>query len=147
MVSAELSTFIICTRLCSVATLGIIGLDRYEALTKFAHQRLLTVKKSSVAICLVWVCSLITVLSSSLLTNSKNRTGSTVIISTWIFICCAVTILSLLFAARKIRKHRQQIVEMFGPRQAQAEIKFTKSVIGLCLCYGVFLLPHLTVAY
>jgi hypothetical protein len=71
-------------------------------------------------------------------------------ISVWITVCCSCTCTTLSAAAKKIRNHRQEINTMFGPRQATAEISFTRRpwpwpsrfykeyhYVVIVLCYSV----------
>ncbi|XP_031571655.1 neuropeptide receptor 15-like, partial [Actinia tenebrosa] len=151
--------FLICLfNFVSLGTLLVIGIDRYQALIKFAHQRTLDLKRSIFAICLVWLCS-ITVVVVFIVTwpnqctdfyssrledrNTDNYYPMRItIISIWITVCCTVTGRSLLMAASRIRKQQQKIKTMFGPVQAAAQISFTKGVIGLLLCYVVLWIPY-----
>lgn len=143
----------------TLGTLVVIGIDRYEALTKFPHQRTLDVKRSIFAITLVWLCSIAVVVlftvtwptqcTSPFATPrqviQENKTPYHAIrittISIWITVCCTVSCTALLLAAKRIRKHRQEINTMFGPVQAAAQISFTNGVIALSLCYIILWIP------
>jgi heme/copper-type cytochrome/quinol oxidase subunit 2 len=116
-----------------LATFGVIGFDRYEALTKFAHQRTLTIRKTVLVVCLVWMSAIVVVIvfctilpsnciyfykpfrhSSYQPHNSRYKVAITLV---WITAsCCISTCYYLLFTEVRIRNHRHEINTMFGPR-------------------------------
>ncbi|EDO32502.1 predicted protein [Nematostella vectensis] len=140
----------------TLATLNMIGYDRYEALTKFPAQRKLTITRSCVFVALAWGVSvfLATLLfygpTKPICTqmclardlsvayenpNSRRSLVRVVIISVYIASCCNCTIASLLKATWAVRSHRQRIEAMYGDVRAQAEVDFTKVCAAIALTY------------
>lgn len=139
----------------NLGTLAVVSRDRFDALTKFPHERLLTLKRARFVVVGLWFLSVLSgtltvtgpmELSCPAIDNLPSQTsgaviGRILIVSVWMCVCITLTCHWLSSAARRIRKHRQQIQEMFGGRQALMEVRFTKTVAACSVTYLLFWLP------
>ncbi|XP_048577436.1 uncharacterized protein LOC125559786 [Nematostella vectensis] len=143
--------------LATLATLVAIGYDRFEALTKFPGQRKLTVSLSWALAILTWgVTTAVAVilyrgplepkcdkkcvkpdLTLAISSNHANAhlLGRALMVSAYIFICCVLTVTSLLRATWAIRRHHQQIEAMYGVMRARKEVDFTKVCAAIMVTY------------
>ena len=147
----------------NLSTLATIAIDRFEALTRFQHQRKFRTRTAVYATFALWTLSLAVAMAicreqpttvpfcaygsgTSFTTVYKDLIARVVIIAIFVATCCNVFTQFLLLAARHIRKHRNQMEEMFGPREGQQKIDFTKICIAFSFAYIVTWVPYGVVA-
>jgi hypothetical protein len=64
------------------------------------------------------------------------------LVTIWITTCCSITCTKFILTARNIRNHQQRIIDMFGPRKANIEIRFTNTCIAISLTFILLWAPY-----
>ena len=143
----------------NLSTLATIAIDRFEALTRFEHQRKFRFKTAVYGTFAIWTLSLAVAMvtcreqattvpfcayasETSFATVYKDLIARVLIITLFVSTCCSVITHFLLLAARHIRKHRNKMEEMFGPREGQQKIDFTKICIAFSFAYIMTWVPY-----
>ncbi|EDO37489.1 predicted protein [Nematostella vectensis] len=140
----------------TLATLALIGFDRYEALTKFPHQRKLDVKLACISAAAIWgaAVAVVTFVSVGPLkyhciilgedkeVNKAFVTARIAVITIWTTVCCTVETQFFRLAAVHIKTHREAIHAMFGHKQTVENISFTFSSIALSFAFIVAWVPY-----
>ena len=147
----------------NLSTLATIAIDRFEALTRFQHQRKFRIKTAAYGAFAIWALSLAVAMvtcreqattvpfcayvsETGFATVYKDLIARVVIITVFVTTCCSVITQFLLLATRHIRKHRNKMEEMFGPREGQQKIDFTKICIAFSFAYIMTWVPFGVVA-
>lgn len=159
------SLHFVCHFTCNFSTLftlALISIERFDAITKLPGQIQITRKMCTVLVIGGWVASLS--LSAFLkfgpfkrnclpfcekfLRNSSdeeqtiNNSITVTLVTIWITTCCTIACTKLILTARMIRKHEQHIKDMFGPRRAISEIRFTKTCFAISLTFILLWAPY-----
>lgn len=136
----------------NLLTLATIAVDRFEALTRFAHQRKFRTKTAIYATGVIGIIAIVIgkltsrekattvpfcsyALSGTFAVVYKDLIARVAVITVVVNILCTVISRCLIRAARYIRKHRSEMEAMFGPREKQRKIDFTKTCIAFSCAY------------
>jgi len=146
----------------SMAMMAVIAFDRFEALTKFPHQRKLNIKKSIIVAAFLWCIALSVGIvlyitfptlcrfqRDDIQTPAKRglpRIVKQIVIVLLMGCSCERCARYLTLATKRIHQHRKQINSVLGHSLASVEVSFTKSVLVFCVSNSVLVVPLIAVS-